>query len=46
MPCFYPHLNRKSLSFYNARRLHENLDYATPDEVYFASLATLTAAAA
>jgi len=36
----------KYFSFYNARRLHENLDYATPDEVYFASLATLTAAAA
>jgi putative transposase len=36
----------KYFSFYNARRLHENLDYATPDEVYFAELATVTAAAA
>ena len=33
-------------SFYNSKRLHENLDYATPDEVYFAGLATITAAAA
>ncbi len=33
-------------SFYNSRRLHENLGYATPDEVYFAGLATLTAVAA
>ncbi len=33
-------------SFYNSKRLHENLDYATPDEVYFAGLATNMAAAA
>ena len=33
-------------SFYNSKRLHENLDYATPDEVYFAGLATVTAVAA
>jgi putative transposase len=33
-------------SFYNGRRLHENLDYATPDEVYFGGLATVTAVAA
>jgi len=33
-------------SFYNSKRLHENLDYATPDEVYFSGLATVTAAAA
>jgi len=33
-------------SFYNSRRLHENLDYATPDEVYFATLAPTLAAAA
>jgi len=31
---------------YNSKRLHENLDYATPDEVYFSGLATVTAAAA
>ena len=36
----------KYFSFYNAKRLHENLDYATPDEVYFAGLAPLMAAAA
>ena len=33
-------------SFYNSKRLHENLDYATPDEVYFAGLATDMAVAA
>ncbi len=33
-------------SFYNSKRLHESLDYATPDEVYFAGLATNMAAAA
>ena len=32
--------------FYNERRLHENLNYATPDEVYFGELATSTRAAA
>ena len=36
----------KYFSFYNSRRLHENLDYATPDEVYFGGLAAVTAAAA
>ena len=33
-------------AFYNQRRVHERLDYATPDEVYFAGLATSTAIAA
>ena len=37
---------QKYFSFYNARRLHENLNYATPDEVYFDALATSTRAAA
>ena len=32
--------------FYNGRRIHEALDYATPDEVYFAGLATVMVAAA
>jgi putative transposase len=32
--------------FYNERRLHENLNYATPDEVYFGQLAASTPAAA
>jgi putative transposase len=32
--------------FYNERRLHENLNYATPDEVYFGELAASTRAAA
>ena len=32
--------------FYNERRLHENLNYATPDEVYFGQLAASTLAAA
>ena len=36
----------KYFTFYNIRRLHETLDYATPDEVYFGALATATAAAA
>jgi putative transposase len=41
---------RRSLTryfaFYNGRRLHENLNYATPDEVYFGGLAAATRAAA
>ena len=32
--------------FYNERRLHENLNYATPDEVYYARLALSIPAAA
>jgi putative transposase len=32
-------------SFYNTRRVHEALDYATPDEVYFGALATTAKAA-
>jgi putative transposase len=32
--------------FYNERRLHENLNYATPDEVYFGQLAASMPAAA
>ena len=32
--------------FYNERRLHENLNYATPDEVYYARLAVSMRAAA
>jgi putative transposase len=32
--------------FYNERRLHETLNYATPDEVYFGQLAASTRAAA
>jgi putative transposase len=39
---------RQSLSryfgFYNTRRVHESLSYATPDEVYFGALATTAAA--
>jgi len=33
-------------SFYNAVRLHESLDYATPDELYFGALAEKLPAAA
>lgn len=33
-------------TFYNARRVHESLGYATPDEVYFRALAAGTQAAA
>ena len=29
--------------FYNERRLHENLDYTTPDEIYYANLARIDA---
>ena len=36
----------KYFSFYNSKRLHENLHYATPDEVYFAGIAPIMAAAA
>ena len=32
-------------TFYNERRVHETLGYATPDEVYFAALATTAKAA-
>ncbi|MGH8259582.1 MAG: transposase, partial [Steroidobacteraceae bacterium] len=32
--------------FYNRRRIHESLDYVTPDEVYFAKLSANTAAVA
>jgi putative transposase len=39
------HLSRY-FAFYNSKRLHENLNYGTPDEVYFAGLATVTKAAA
>ena len=34
------------LPFYNERRVHETLGYATPDEVYFGALAKTTPAAA
>ncbi|MGH8538246.1 MAG: integrase core domain-containing protein, partial [Gammaproteobacteria bacterium] len=27
-------------NFYNERRLHQSLDYRTPDEIYFATAAT------
>jgi len=37
---------KKYFSFYNSRRLHENLNYATPDEVYFGGIAAVTAVAA
>jgi putative transposase len=44
------HEAQRSLSryfaFYNARRVHETLGYATPDEVYFGALAKITSAAA
>jgi putative transposase len=36
----------KYFGFYNGRRVHESLDYATPDEVYFGGLATTTPVAA
>ena len=36
----------KYFAFYNQRRLHEALDYATPDEVYFGALTAETPAAA
>ena len=34
------------LSFYNARRSHQALEYRTPDEVYFDALAAATLMAA
>jgi putative transposase len=36
----------KYFTFYNERRVHETLEYATPDEVYFGALAALTPKAA
>ena len=36
----------KYFAFYNTRRVHESLGYATPDEVYFGALAATTPAAA
>jgi putative transposase len=36
----------KYFAFYNSRRVHETLEYATPDEVYFGGLAKATSAAA
>lgn len=40
------HCLTRYFSFYNSKRLHENLHYATPDEVYFGGLAADTAVAA
>ena len=37
---------QKYFAFYNARRLHETLNYATPDEMYYGHLAASTPAAA
>jgi putative transposase len=37
---------KKYFAFYNGRRVHENLNYSTPDEVYFGELAASTEAAA
>jgi putative transposase len=36
----------KYFAFYNARRVHETLGYATPDEVYFGALAGTVSVAA
>jgi putative transposase len=35
---------RRYFSFYNERRVHQNLDYRTPDEMYFATGTTRKAA--
>jgi putative transposase len=40
------HSLRRYFAFYNARRVHESLGYATPDEVYFSMLARPMPAAA
>jgi putative transposase len=40
------HSLSRYFTLYNARRLHEALDYATPDEVYFGALANSVPAAA
>jgi putative transposase len=37
---------KKYYAFYNGRRLHETLNYATPDEVYFGEVAASTRAVA
>ena len=37
---------QKYFALYNVRRLNENLNYATPDEVYYARLAVSMPAAA
>ncbi len=37
---------KRYFAFYNERRLHETLDYATPDEVYFGASAVPVPAAA
>ena len=39
------HSLTRYFAFYNARRVHESLGYATPDEVYFAAHSQLRAAA-
>jgi putative transposase len=36
----------KYFAFYNSKRVHETLEYATPDELYFGGLAKATSAAA